>query len=508
MSRARARAYASEVIRRAHTKSTWGPQLLYEPAQRAFGLDPAKFKAGLCSRRSGKTTADAWLALDTAQRHPRVGVPYVTLTRTSQAARAMWSELDRLNDEHRLGAHMDRVRLVMTLPNKAYIFIAGADDARTIERLRGDKAPGIIVDEAQGFGDRLEGLVLGTLLPSLIDLDGWLVMTGTPGAVCAGFFWKVTTGKVPGWSVHRWNCLANPHIQKGDPNGPPVVLVDGINPKAEAWLAELRQTMGWSVDHPDYVREWLGEWVDDPNALVYRMPDSGRLHEMPVASDWHYVLGLDIGYTDSCAFTVLAWSEQLHMTVIVSSWRKPEMLPTDVVAVVKELDAQYGLDRIVIDPGGGGKGYGEEMRQRHGLPVIVAQKRKKVGYISHMNGEMQAGMLKVLMPTSRQLVEEEWDLLPWNADRSDVDDRVVPDHCADSALYGWRECKAWLPRGEEAPPPTGPDPHLGPRPAPQQPDEMKAMWARKVEEHRRQEEDPWALNEPPVDIWMPGDFPA
>lgn len=487
MSLARARAAAAELQRRASVKSTWGPQLLYEPAQRAFGLDPAKFKVGLCSRRAGKTTADAWMLLNEGLKHERVGCPYVTLTRTSQAARAMWSELDRLNDVHRLGAHMDKIRLVMTLPNKAYVFIAGADDERTVQRLRGDKAPGIVVDEAQGFGARLQGLVMDALAPSLVDMDGWIAVTGTPGLVPAGFWWQISTGQLPGWSMHRWTCRDNPYM-----------------PHASKWLEDFRQKMGWGLDHPTYLREWCAEWVDDPNGLVFRLPHGGRLSEVPEASDWRWVLGVDVGFSGGTAFAVLSWSSELGITVVRECWRKTGMTPSDVAETIHKFRERHDFDRIVLDCDGQGKGYLEEMVQRHGLPLFPAQKRKRRHFIDHLNGELSAGKLKAYMPECKQLVEDEWDLLPWNADRSDVDNRVVPDHCADAVLYGWRECRPWLPRETSGLQETGAHPLLGPRPHLGQ-ETMREYWAKRLADIDRYNEDPLGL-ELVEDV--AGDFPA
>lgn len=471
----------AEAIRRARVRSTWGDHLLFGP-QRDYCLDRSKSKLGLCSRRAGKTTGNAWMLVDEAQHRPRAPLPYVTLTRKSQSARAMWSELDRLNDEHKLGAHLNHIEKVFTLPNKAYIFIAGADDARTIERLRGDKAPGIVVDEAQAFGPRLQGLIEDVLEPSTADYDGWIALSGTPGRVCAGYFHDACTGKVPGWDIHRWTILDNPHI-----------------PHAADWLARLRAKRQWEENHPTYLREWRGIWVDDPNGTVYRMAPGTLIQELPKASDWRYVLGIDVGYTDACAFAVLAWSLELRKTVVVECWSRSEMTPSDVAETVAEMRTRYDFDVIVVDPGGGGKGYGEEMRQRHQIPTKTAQKAPgyKIPFIDFLNGELRAGHLQAVGPKCEQLIHE-WRELPWNEDRTKEDRSLVSNHCADATLYAWRECKAWLPREREATPELLSDQLLGPRPAPG-PDDMARYWEEREQRMEQERRDPWGLEAPPDD---------
>ena len=60
-----------------------------------------------------------------------------------------------------------------------------------------------------------EQTIREVFMPTLLDHGGTFELTGSPSRQMAGLFYDVTRddGKaVKGWSVHRWNLLANPHF--------------------------------------------------------------------------------------------------------------------------------------------------------------------------------------------------------------------------------------------------------------------------------------------------------
>src|SRR5690606_29067747 len=107
-----------------------------------------------------------------------------------------------------------------------------------------------------------------------------LVLIGTPGAILAGPFYEITTGKGSKdhgtvrfwsereskkratWSVHSWTAEDNtacPWIwAEYDDEGN---LVGGA-------LFD-KQEAGWDDDHPTWLREYRAKWVPDDSALVY-----------------------------------------------------------------------------------------------------------------------------------------------------------------------------------------------------------------------------------------------
>ncbi len=411
--------------------------------QRAFLDDESRSKAALCSRRAGKTWSACAYLLREAFRVPGSTSCYIALTRAS-AKRLLWEELIRSNHRHNLNVTFNHSELTAKLDNGSQIFLVGADDAATIERLRGGKYLLAVIDEAASFGPNVLGtLVREILRPALVDLKGTLCMIGTPGAACVGPFFDATTDPKSPYSLHHWTVLDNPHI--------PHIAEEIENEK----LAN-----HWDDTHPIYRREWLGEWVRDSGSLVYQftagknLAASGAGDDVGGSVSWRCVLGIDYGFTDATAFCVIGWQEHSKEAVVLESFKEVGLIPSAAAEKVHELNEQYHFRRIVGDVGGMGKGYAEEARQRFAIPIQPAQKLNKRGYIDLINGDLISGLLKVVGPRNRALIEEmsvlQWAPKPKDSPAGSIwheeEDSRFDNHLCDAMLYAWRECKAFRAR--------------------------------------------------------------
>lgn len=185
-----------------------------------------------------------------------------------------------------------------------------------------------------------------------------------------------------------------------------------------------------------------GRWVRDSSLLVYKyFDDDGYVDEIPELDN--FILGLDFGFKDDTAFTVIGWRKNDPIAYIVQAYKKTEMAPSDVAEEVTSLMSVYNFHRIVGDVGGLGKGYAEEMIKRHGIPIEPAEKVNKRGYIDLFNGAMANGRMKVLRGSCEQLVDE-WKKLPWADENHIKEHDGFANHCTDSALYGWRAAYSFL----------------------------------------------------------------
>src|ERR1700727_140540 len=128
------------------------------PKQNGFVEDTSKFIAAQCSRRAGKSTGLGKRFYKTMQKHPRAKCFYLALTRDS-AKEIMWPVLQELNDQYNLGCKFIESKLQVIHPNGARLQLYGADMRNFVKRLRGQKSPGVGIDEAQDFGTHLQGLI-------------------------------------------------------------------------------------------------------------------------------------------------------------------------------------------------------------------------------------------------------------------------------------------------------------------------------------------------------------
>lgn len=355
-------------------------------------------------------------------------MPYFALTRES-AKNIMWPILNEVNERYNIGATRTESNLTYTLPNGSKIQLFGGDMKNIIERNRGIKTPFAAIDEAQSFRVHLDALVDDILVPGIADYeDGQIALTGTPGIVKSGMFYEASQGKL-GFKVHKWSILDNPYM-----------------PRARAFLADLRKRRGWTEDFPTYLREWLGQWVDDPDAKVYKFkPEKNLVTELPESRGWQYVLGVDLGYDpDPSAFCLLAYRLERPEVYVVETYKQTKMIVSDVAERIKWYQSRFENLKVVCDAGGQGKQIVEEIRQRYGLTILAAEKTGKSGFIEIMNSDFHLGAVKLLVGQTEEL-QDEYAVLCWDSESKErKEDGRYANHLADAALYAWRWCYTYV----------------------------------------------------------------
>lgn len=417
-----------------------------------FLEDTCKRKAVLGSRRAGKTALWARYATIKALENPR------TLTRIWHSSRLrakdmMWAELAWLHNRHGIEVEANLTELTITFKNGSLIKLVGADKAKEAEKKRGDKTILEIVLEAQNFGLLLRGIIDDIIDPSLLDHDGTLCVEGTPGAICAGAWYEISgadnyakrwrnkvkdpkTGLVKDgvWSCHRWTLLDNPHL-----------------PHARNYVLTAKLARGWGDDHPTYLREYLGQWVDDLTSLFYKFDPVRNTYTdnevRPWGPGWSHSLGWDLGFRDDMALVIWGWHPEHPNLYEVFSWKQPGALAKEVMDTIAQQELEKGLNLItqVADTGGGGKMYVEEVMSRYDRHFTAAKKTEKYEHVRLFNDELMAGRIKLRLGS---LLQEEMAALmkdpDWPPpDRPEAPPREEPsqpNHCLDACLYSWRAC--------------------------------------------------------------------
>lgn len=416
----------AELARRARPKAKVSLAFLDDlhPKQRAFVEDPAKSKAALCSRRAGKSWGIACWLLEGGFDDPGGLSVYVARSK-GNARLIIWPALDQINQRYKLGLKLREIdnQLMVQLPNGHRIWLAGAKDSSEVGKFRGPKYRRVAIDEAQEYGAYLREMVAEVFEPALLDKDGELCLTGTPAPVPAGLFYEATTGDGgPKWSTHTWTVLDNPHVSN-----------------AAEFLRRYREKYGIDENHPTYRREWLGEWVRDDGALVY--PYSGALNAFDGVlpeGQYTYAIGVDLGVNDASAWVVAACRRGHPEVYVLEAWKKEGLIPSAVAAHCERFLKKYPNAQLVVDSGGLGKGYAEEMRQTYGIPAIPAQKNDKRGFQELVAGDLLAGVIRIdpHEKAARPLLDE-IGILQWLPDKTAEDPRFE-NHAADAFLYAVR----------------------------------------------------------------------
>jgi hypothetical protein len=398
------------------------------PHQRAYLADDAQYAAALCGRRSGKTEADArliGLALEAAGADE--WVTYAAVTR-GLAKDLIWSRLVQFCERHELAWTMREHEGLIQTPRGGAFRLFGFDKLPELEKLRGYKVRCAIFDEPATYASHLRKIVTESVGPALGDVRGKLRINGTPGPVCAGYWFEASTGRVGKFcsrkfSLHHWTAVENTKFPR-DPR---------------EWFDEEKRENGWTDESATFRREYLAEWVDDPEALVYAFVGARNLRAAPcVTSDWLITLGVDFGLRNECAWTVLGSDPHSRETYALASRKVENLIPDEAAEHTREYVERYRPSKIVGDAGGLGAPYIETYNRRYGQRaghfMHPADKLGKRGHIDALNGDLRVPRLWIDPEACSDLVDE-IQHLPWKDEWRKEEHPNYPNHCTDSLLY-------------------------------------------------------------------------
>lgn len=421
-----------------------------------------RFHTGVCSRRAGKTVGIVADMFGLGQTEKRQNLLYITISQTTARA-IIWGDIEHIKDHFGLDdktVKLDHQKLTVTFPKtKVKIYIRGVKDRSEIEKFRGWRLKKCYIDECQSMRSYIKELIDDVIIPALRDERGHLYLTGTPGPVKTGAFYKYSTSKT--WDNHHWTAFDNPHMH--NPEGKFGLPVRDLN----VTLAEEREVKEIDENDPSYIRETFGLWVEDEDTLVFKFSrEKNRYEALPTEGEWTYIMGVDIGYEDSDAIAVLGYNSWAKKVFIVEEYCKNKQTISDLMRSVIRIKDKYNPVKIVMDAGALGKKIQEEIRQRHGIHMEAAEKSRKIEFIELLNDDLRTGKLLAkhnpeaklkLGELKYSLFEEDCFLVQWdkdsilrNPERPKVSSEYHSDIC-DAVLYAWRECRHYL---SEKPPET------------------------------------------------------
>jgi hypothetical protein len=474
------REVSEEVVKRCRERARVMLAAL-APKQREMVLDPAPHVSALCPRRAGKTFAAAVAALITGELKPGA-ISLVISLNLKQLRRLYWSGsasgLYTLAKKFKLNLTFNSTYLRWDHENGSVGYLLGCEDDEQMEVMRGMEADLYVIDECKSFAPgRLSKLIDDILDPQRSSRDGRIIMIGTPGFLAAGPFWQATNPRafdpkdperrpylIPFgtkdpwkrsvtedllWSFHTWTAKDNP--AKACQN---------------AWRDGQikRRAKKWGDDHPTWMREYLGQWTDIGDGMVFRyskaradgkctwVPEYDEHNRIVMPAEgapWHFIAGLDLGYEAPTALVVCAYSQRLGQLRVVGEYGKRHMLIHDIAQMLHDAYETHGqLETIFADKGNLGTTLCNQLVSDHGFPIEAVQKREKYDYIELLNAGFEAGEVLVIPGTT---LEEQLITNAWNLD-DDVDgakealarkgrlveDKDIPNDFSDALVYAYR----------------------------------------------------------------------
>lgn len=395
------------------------------PKQYAAALDKAPFKAVNCTRRAGKTTGEVGEQLEEAViKSP--GTKHLFMALTLDSARNIaWDMIQEMLEKNKILNKSHRQTGEIFFGNGSYYKFFGVDASyQEMKKVLGGKYKTVKIDESGSMRNSLRTLCYQMIGPALVDQDGRLTLLGTAENIPKTFFEEVVTGKEQGWSVHKWLTIDNPYMRE----------------KWQKHLDWIDQNNPGFKETSEYKTHYLNEWCADDNLLIIRHQEGFNECNSKPSGELFYCLGVDLGFNDASSFTVCAFSRRDPHLYVLESFKRSGMDFTDVARTIRNLQGLYDFHKIIVD--GSAKQGVEELRNRHSLPLVAAEKTDKETFLRALSDDYKQGRIKVVKEKSKQLIEEQSQLM-WLKDANKEDPRCE-NHCNDSLLYAWRDCKNYM----------------------------------------------------------------
>lgn len=472
---------------------------LLMPVQARLEEDKSLRKAVRSPRQVGKSTGV--MLIVSIRCLEKEMSEWVVVCLTRGAARSIyWEPLKLLNQSYELGMTFRNQTMEARFPNGSTVRFLGADNISEIEKIRGSRLNGVVIDESKSYPILLlDELIYEAVEPALLAKNGELFIIGTPGDSLRGTFYLATVdepvtfpgpdgktverqsnclyGQLPQhpakWSFHRWTAQDNT-TRFSDGKGGWFTIWDKVQ--------QIMLDNGWTRKTPQAAREYFGDWVPADDKRVYRYrpqlhdydsrpdPNSYLRHRQwglpDLPGEYKTVLGFDLGTRDGTCGVVWAWNVYTDDLWEVYSEKRVrqegERFPlSELAAWYHELETKYGpFDVATADAGGLGLLALDTLADDHQVYLEPADKSEKNDAIEVMNDDFDRGRIHIRRNSilSDELDSDRWD--PKKLDKNKkVEDATIPNDAADAGLYGHRMSRHRKPtaRAKDAPTPFSPE---------------------------------------------------
>lgn len=363
---------------------------------------------------------------------------------------------------------------VFEWPNGFKVHYRGCKDVNEANKRRGIPWAAAGWDECASINQKLlEYDIHECVEPRLVDLNGLWFAGGTPGPVPQGYWHTLSSGDHHTYPLFCWDARHNPHM----PNvlryfADTLQRMQGV-PDRKRWPSWAKSILDlindpkcWKLLPASFVREYLGQWVLDLRALIYKLTSKNSYAEFPIKPDY-WTIGVDLGGhseenpdLDHAAVAVCASHRSLPTIWMPECNLLSDITTETLAAYLGEKLVQYPEASIHIDSASAGKII-EHTFQKMGLPIQAALKGPKLRRIQLMQGSIANGNLQAHVSGCMDLRTQATTLV-WNDKRDNHSERCSDD-AWDAALMAAM-------------------PHLGEfRPEPSMPAEGSEEWQRQQE---------------------------
>lgn len=429
----------------------------------AFCADARQGVVALAGRGAAKSTATFAKFHRPSASHPNQSSVFVAIS-ADRARDILLPAVWLFNEKYQLGITERRGEKSIVWPNGYRLLFRGCGDRSECDKRRGTPWVAAAWDECASInGGLLEYDVHECVEPRLVDFNGQWWLSGTPGPIQHGYWYKMSSGEA-GYPVHEWDARTNPYL----PNMLKF-MVDALNrmggiPERRLWPSHCQSILDiindpklWHLLPATFVREYLGKWVLDLKALIYKLTQRNTYSELPIDPDY-WTIGCDLGGhspddpdLDHAAIAVCASHKSLPYIWTPEARKLSDITIESLAAHLSQLCQKYPRATVHIDSASAGKII-ENTFRKMGIPIRAAIKGPKLRRIQLVQSAIANGNLQLHIRDTMDLRHEATALV-WDETRT-----VHSERCADDTWDA--ELMAAIPhfgdyRPEELPPEPG-----------------------------------------------------
>jgi hypothetical protein len=352
---------------------------------------------GAVSSNSGKTYGNGIKYLRTMLDYP--GSPNIYLSLTREAGKeAVWDTLLELLDQYKIRHQKWESNMRIELGNGSKFRGVGADSQKAKDRIRGTKHKLACVDEC-GFVKEVDELT-AVILPTLADYQGELAMSSSPPPVLAGWFYEADRGKLKDkYAQYHWTLLDNPHFMR--PATDPRFKTLG----EQELDAIVNIQFGGNWEHPTFLREYMGQWVESNLSRVYPITDANSIALSELPEKPEFILSMNLSQFPKVAITVCAYTDGEPVCYVVQSFMEEFRTVRQFLDVAQVLMDRYA-DPLMIGIYGDHKSVGNELYKR-GLPrMLEADIRDNPILWTLCGDDIRENRVKIVQYSCRALWDE------------------------------------------------------------------------------------------------------
>lgn len=396
-----------------------------------FIRDVSRRIVAMCSRRAGKSTAVSYLLLATALSGNKYDCLYITRT-IERARNILWKPLNDIIRDHKIPCSINNTNYTIYFPlTRSTIYLMGINDASSVDRPLGMFVKLAVIDEAQSFPPYLKDLCKRVLSACLTDLQGKMVLIGTPNPACAGYFHELYEGGY--YSKHNWTWRENHfYIEKAMKENSSLTCAEDI-------FKDILEEFALDENDAHAQREWFGRCVKSTSLLVYEYQDKnfGDIPET-TGEGWSFVVAADFGLKDAFAIVVWAFHEFSRKAYLIDQYKAKGVDAFRAGEILSEYETKYTPIASVVDGGGLGKCIAEGINRVFSTNLIYADKVRKAEHIAMYSADLRRG--NIIVPLNAFCAQEAQKLF-WDdeyfAKGVFRETQGQENDACDAALYGW-----------------------------------------------------------------------